>query len=345
MRLQSPDKRPAVGRTFLSAPRARPQGSADRNVCSTEGRQECLPHQRQTPKRLRELQRLAVGVIMRELGPDMNTQTAWIDGRPMEEVAAEFIKPNDRLTSLERLEIYNKQYWFRVLDCLYDDYPGLRAILGEKKFFDLRVAYLTRYPSRSFTMRNLGGKLEQFIRDEPQWASPREAICIEMAQLEWAKVIAFDAEQKLAVSADDLLGKDPARLRLGLQPYLTLLEMNYPLDDFLLAVKKRSQNLLRSEASNAMEDHPEQSPKARVRLPRKHRVWVAVHRWENELYYKRLDERQFTLLTALRDGSTLGKACEIAFAGEANEGMAAKVSGWFKLWMELGWFCRREPAK
>ena len=39
-------------------------------------------------------------------------------------IAAAFIKPNDRLSSFERLEIYNCQYWFRVLDCLYDDYPG-----------------------------------------------------------------------------------------------------------------------------------------------------------------------------------------------------------------------------
>ncbi len=27
----------------------------------------------------------------------------------------DFIKPNDRLTSFERLEIYNRHYWFRVL--------------------------------------------------------------------------------------------------------------------------------------------------------------------------------------------------------------------------------------
>jgi hypothetical protein len=45
----------------------------------------------------------------------------------MHDVAAEFIKPNDRLSSFERLEIYNRQYWFRVLDCLYDDYPGPRV--------------------------------------------------------------------------------------------------------------------------------------------------------------------------------------------------------------------------
>ena len=37
---------------------------------------------------------------------------------------AEFIKPNDRLSSTERLEIYSRSYWFRVLDSLYDDFPG-----------------------------------------------------------------------------------------------------------------------------------------------------------------------------------------------------------------------------
>ncbi len=40
------------------------------------------------------------------------------DGRSMRAVASQIIKPNDRLTSFERLEIYNRQYWFRVLVCV-----------------------------------------------------------------------------------------------------------------------------------------------------------------------------------------------------------------------------------
>ena len=46
--------------------------------------------------------------------------------------AASYIKPNDRLTSFERLEIYNRQYWFRVLGSMVEDFPGLRAVLGER---------------------------------------------------------------------------------------------------------------------------------------------------------------------------------------------------------------------
>jgi Putative DNA-binding domain len=92
------------------------------------------PRQISTRAQLRELQRVMAAALFRPLTPQWGMQKHWTDGSGMHDVAAEFIKPNDRLSSFERLEIYNRQYWFRVLDCLYDDYPGLRAILGERKF-------------------------------------------------------------------------------------------------------------------------------------------------------------------------------------------------------------------
>ena len=54
----------------------------------------------------------------------------------------ELIKPNDWLTSLERLEIYSRSYWFRILDGLYEDFPGLAAVLGQRAFHRLARAYL-----------------------------------------------------------------------------------------------------------------------------------------------------------------------------------------------------------
>ena len=62
-------------------------------------------------------------------------------------VAEAIIKPNDRLTSFERLEIYNRQYWFRIsiastmiiLACA----PS--SVIGNLN--RLARAYLTRYPS------------------------------------------------------------------------------------------------------------------------------------------------------------------------------------------------------
>ena len=167
------------------------------------------------PAELRELQRVMAAALFRPLTPQWGMQKHWTDGSRMHDVAAEFIKPNDRLSSFERLEIYNRQYWFRVLDCLWDDYPGLRAIVGERKFMKLITAYLTRYPSNSYTLRDLGNRLERFLREEPQWAAPREELAIDMARFEWAQVVAFDGPSKAPISPDDILDTPPSKLRLA----------------------------------------------------------------------------------------------------------------------------------
>jgi len=64
---------------------------------------------------------------MRPLTPDERMQSTWVDAEPMVEVAEGFIKPSDRLDSFECLELCNRQYWFRVLDCFDEDLPGLAS--------------------------------------------------------------------------------------------------------------------------------------------------------------------------------------------------------------------------
>src|SRR5579859_2349388 len=99
---------------------------------------------RQSAGEFHELQRLMARAVMRPLGRGDAMQKKWLNGRPTKNIAEDFIKPNDRLTSFERLEIYNRQYWFRLRDCFYKDYSGLRAILGDKKFGRLAEAYLEK---------------------------------------------------------------------------------------------------------------------------------------------------------------------------------------------------------
>ena len=185
------------------------------------------PREINSRAQLRELQRVMAGALFRPLNSKWGMQKQWTDGAPMETVAAEFIKPNDRLSSFERLEIYNRQYWFRILDCLYDDYPGLRAVVGERRFMKLATAYLSRYPSDSYTLRDLGNRLEQFLREEPQWSAPREELALDMVRFEWAQVVGFDGPANPPVTPDDILDTPASKLRLSLQPYLSLLELKF----------------------------------------------------------------------------------------------------------------------
>jgi hypothetical protein len=264
-------------------------------------------------------------------------QARWEDSRPMKNVAAEFIKPNDRLTSLERLEIYNRQYWYRVKDCFYDDYPGLRALLGDNRFERLALAYLTKHPSRSFTLRNLGRRLVSFLRREPKWTTPDQECAVDVARLEWAHIEAFDNEAFPAVTTDALLDQDPEQIHLRLQPHLSLLRLNFGVDEFLIHAQHSRD--LRDEASNAME---QRRPRPRTALQRRLKpetVFLAVHRHDESVYYKRLTASQFRLLSALRKNATLGEACALLLRS-ASDGaaVAAEVGGWFKTWASLGWF-------
>ncbi|MEP7014102.1 MAG: DNA-binding domain-containing protein [Verrucomicrobiota bacterium] len=293
---------------------------------------------------LKRMQNVMATALFRPLTSDDRMQPTWVDGGAMSGVAESFIKPNDRLTSFERLEIYNRVYWFRVLDCLYDDYPGLRAVLGEERFMNLITAYLAKYPSASFTLRNLGSRLEKFIREEPKWAAAHQAVALDMVRFEWAQVVAFDDPAKPNITPDDILDAKPEKLRLGLQPYLTLLLLDYAVDEFFIAVKKSESDVLRSEASNIIEAMPKASrrSKKRIRLPKLKRVHLAVHRFDNSLYYKRLEPEAFAILSALRAGKTVANACAIGVRGTKRSGVnwPARIKTWFNDWSSLGWFCR-----
>jgi hypothetical protein len=293
---------------------------------------------------LRELQRVMTGALFRPLTSQWGMQKRWTDGAPMKALASEFIKPNDRLSSFERLEIYNRQYWFRILDCLYDDYPGLRAVVGERRFMKMATAYLTRYPSNSYTLRDLGDRLEQFLQDEPRWSAPREELALDMFRFEWAQVVAFDGPANPPLTPDDVLDTPPSKLRLGLQPYLSLLELDFAVDDFLIAVKKGESDVLRGEASNAKDGAPKAAVRRkRVRFPKREKVYLAVHRHDNMLYYKRLDREAFAILTSLRRCIPVEDAClEAVTASKRSEvDWSAQIKEWFDAWSALGWFCRK----
>lgn len=286
---------------------------------------------------LATLQRHVARAVMAPLSSSDRMRRFASDGKPMSAIASRIIKPNDRLTSFERLEIYNRQYWFRVLDAFSDDFPGLRAVLGDRRFNALAKHYLTDCPSRSFTMRDLGSRLEPWLRRHPRYASGRLRLAVDMVRLEWAEIEAFDSASEAPVTAAVLVGADPAKLRLRLQPYIRLLDLHFPVDDLLLAVK---QDAPMDIASNAMEERQKRKKVSAVARLKPAPVFLAVHRIENTVYFRRLDREEFTILDSLHKGRTLERAIVAGFRSSkipAQE-RASYVAGWFQNWASPGWF-------
>ena len=254
---------------------------------------------------------------------------------------ARYIKPNDRLTSVERLEIYSRSYWFRVLDSLYDDFPGLCTVLGQRAFHRLLRAYLADCPSRSFTLRNLGSRLEDWLQRNPQHLRSRLALALDMVRLEWAHIEAFDNAAEKVLGPEDLLELGPS-FRVELQPYVRLLALKYPVDDLRIQVNRASDE--RGTASNAVLKHEHRNLTSRLSRSKPKRIYLAVHRLNFTVYYRRLAVEEYRLLDALRNGQPIGRAIRNAFEdSSASTDERSMLEEWFAAWAELGWLC--PPAK
>jgi len=290
-------------------------------------------------KKLRAIQRQFAAGITRPLTASNHMQPKWVDGTSTRKAVASFIKPNDRLSSFDRLEIYNKQYWFRLIDCLYEDFPGLRTVVGEKRFYDLAIAYLTKYPSNTYSLRDLGNRLEKFLVREPKWMKPHPKLAHDLVRLEWAHVVAFDGDALPPLDVDSLLGQgDPAKLRLGFQPYITFLACDYPVDNFIISVRRREEP--QGEASNAVAERVPRKKQKKLKLPKPEKIYLAVHRSENSVWYKRLEHEAYLVCTGLQKGLPLQKACERALRlRKADPNFGATLQQWFTQWASFGWFC------
>src|SRR5687768_8504896 len=68
------------------------------------------------------------------------------------------ITRSQTLSSIERLEIYSRAYYARLLECLRSQFPNLAKSLGNDAFDPFALGYLRRYPSHSYTLALLGSR-------------------------------------------------------------------------------------------------------------------------------------------------------------------------------------------
>jgi hypothetical protein len=159
-----------------------------------------------------------------------------------------------------------------------------------------------------------------------------------VARLEQAYVEAFDSRNLISLDAAGFAQLLPTSV-LSLQPHLQLLDLRYPVDEVVLAVRQNTPE--NDIVSNAVAQ--ERKPSRQVRLPKVGRsspTFLAVHRFENTVYYRRVDREAFQLLSAIRDGNSIAEAIDKAFleSGLQAREQAVKIRDYFAHASELGWF-------
>ncbi len=220
------------------------------------------------------------------------------------EKARELMKQGVNLSPAESLELYHRQYWFRLLDSIAEDFPVLQKMAGDDTFWALMEAYLLECPSGSFTLRHLGSRMADFIASWDALDERQQRWFSSIARLEYAYMEIYEAGEWEVVTPEEF-----ATAELGLQPHVRLLHLPVPAD------------LCAEWEEFAPGDESS--------------VYLAVWRGPGgRASQSRLDATEFLLLERLRRGGTLVSLFEEPADREPDP---AEVSEWFTHWQGRGW--------
>lgn len=281
---------------------------------------------------LNQIQRWMQAVLMHPGGAEQGVASEAarqvIDVPPEE--AERVVTRSRALSGLERLAIYNRAYYARLLECLRESYPVLFHALGEDAFGAFAIGYLQKYPSRSYTLNDLGANFPRYLRESrpaeeggesgPSWPD----FIIDLATLEWTYSEVFDGP---GVEGQPLLGPERLRAipperwpeaRLVAVPCLRVLAVRYPVHRYYTAVRR----------------------KKKAEFPAPAETWLAVTRRRYVIRRYELSRPQYVLLDALLRGEAVGEAINLAgeAAGEDVGRFAADLGEWFRDWTAEGFF-------
>src|SRR5436190_2135661 len=148
------------------------------------------------------------------------------------------------LSSHERLGVYTSGYVLRLLECMRADFPALRGFVGDSVFDAFAKAYLISEPPQSPSLFDLSAGFPPFLEETKPKDSPLQAelsalldLPPELARLERARAEVLrargtenDPPRAQPLSPLAIFGEE---LTLQATPCLRLLELKFPLVDFL----------------------------------------------------------------------------------------------------------------
>lgn len=222
------------------------------------------------------------------------------------------------------LAIYHNAYQARLQEVLRNDFAAVWNWLGDEEFACMAAAYLREHPSAHYSLRWLGQGFASFIRTH--LVEAQSAPLAELADLEWALTLAFDAPEQQALTLEVMASLPPAAwpaLQVGLQPCVQWLTLCF-----------NSVALWRSAK--------EQSPfpgSQRLPVPQVLVIWRA----EQVCHYRSLSADEAWALDGMVNGGwTFADLCT-HLTQRCGEGAPLQAVTWLKQWVIDGLLEQRNP--
>jgi len=220
---------------------------------------------------------------------------------------------SESLSPSARLAIYNRGYYYRLLDALASVFGETKRVLGDAAFQQLGLTYLTEHASDHPAVERVGRKFPEFLRTLGPALDPELA---DVAALEWARLCALVAADPAALARPESL--EPARFpdaRLRFVPSL-----------HCLALDARALRVVEGGAWPTLE------PARETRVA----VWRPAH----ALLQTQLEPVEYRALRAALGGAPMSEVCAIFDTGKGQddeERAFLALSGWFSRgWVEGG---------
>lgn len=223
------------------------------------------------------------------------------------EIANTLIKPGQELSAAERLELYHRQYWYRILDSLAEDFPILRRMAGDALFWDLVETYLLEKPSQSFTLRHLGSGFADFLAKTSLVSADQQPWFYSIALLEYAYMESFEGLQSTIPDSSNLLDE-----LISLQQHVRLFRAPRP--------------------AHLCGDWTDFTPASTAPS---HPVWIAVSRKKSgQSVHECVSDEEAQLLVMLVNGVYLSDFFESLPEPQPK---AEDITRWFARWQGNGW--------
>ena len=239
------------------------------------------------------------------------------------------------LSARDRMSIYANAYYARLLECVGECFPVLKRAVGEEVFNEFAFGYLQHYPSRSYTLNQIGKDFARYLQEtRPDRGSDTTApavnwpdFLIDLARLEWAIDKVFDGpgiEKAEVLTAGQLQAIPSSRwpeARLKPVVCLKLMQFKYPVNDYYTTVRRVAEN----------DD---------VEVPGPQAQFVALTRLRYVVRRYELTRPQHALLDALSAGRTVGDAIALATqtTDMSDDELAAALHRWFSTWTAEAFF-------
>jgi hypothetical protein len=244
-----------------------------------------------------------------------------------------------KMTPADRLDIYANMYFFRLLDCLKEDFPKLLEALGAGRFHNVITDYLLACPSAHPSLRYVGARLPEFLAAHS--LGGESPVLADLARLEWARADLFDAADAAPMTREHLasMPQDEAGdVHLRLIPACTLLSLAHDAPRVWREMNERAKTRVAQEAEHGgptcLHEGTSDAPPLPETAPRRTRV--RVWRQGFAVYHRPIGDDEAASLEAIRAGEPLGRIAQRLSAGRSERQATELVGGMLQSWLDDG---------